>query len=473
MIEFGSKFKSEVLDGIIKASNAIKSTYGPYGSVVFVKSRYGGNKYTKDGYSVALALEDINNGDNSPEDIGINMVVECSKRINEMCGDSSTGVVVIFNELINQVRSLDIKPDKINEFIEKLEHDSETVINKLNELSKPVESVDDLVKIASTSANNTKLGELIANLVWKVRFNKIRIEQSQSGTYTEIIEGIQFPSYVPSLVLMNNMEDPYVFITNRTLTDYKKLVPVIQKSIDDNKPLFIICEDITPSVFGILEAYQERGQLNVSIIRSPYSGHMRDRFRRDLAKLFNTKVNTSATEIDDFINSVGLGSIKSLSFYNGSVNIILNDDSIKDKVIEDIKSEPYESEMLNQVKDDRISVISGNIGILHLYADSESEYKEVKDRIDDSINACKCSLKYGYSKGGGRAYLDVIEYIDNPTLVNALKSPSRILPEPNDKIIDSTWSLVQCVKISVSMLKTYLKLDYAVVNPIESLLDRR
>lgn len=471
MIEYGAKFKEDVLRGILKASDAIASTYGPNGNTVYVKSKYGGKKFTKDGYSVALALEDINNNSESAEDIGINMVVECSKRVNELCGDSSTGVVVIFNELINQIRSSNIRVDDINDVVVELKESAKKVIDELESGTKNVESLDELTKIGITSSGDTDLGTLIAELVWKVKFNKIRIEQSKSGTYTEVIDGIQVPVSAPSMMLSNELYEPRVLVTSRTITDFKQ----IQCLLGDKTPLLIICDDILPNVYNILEKYQELGQINCTVIRTPYSGIMKDKFRYDLARLFGTTVNTYASEIEDFIKDSKLGTLKHLSFYQGFVNILLEDSIDKDAIIKSIEAEPEDTNYHKEIKEDRISIISGNIGILHLYADSESEYKELRDRVDDSINSCKCALKYGYSKGAGRRFLEILDKIHDihPILVSALTKPSRILPTPTESIIDNTWSLIQCVKVAVSMAEVYLKLNYAVVNPLESILDRR
>ena len=471
MIEYGAKFKEDVLQGILKASNAIASTYGPHGNTVYVKSKYGGKKFTKDGYSVALALEDINNNSESAEDIGINMVVECSKRVNELCGDSSTGVVVIFNELINQIRSSNIRTDDINDVVAELKESAKLVIEKLESGTKSIESLDEIIPIGVTSSGDYELGKLIAELVWRVRYNKIRIEQSKSGTYTEVIEGIQVPVSAPSLMLSNELYNARVFITSRTITDFTQ----IQCLFGVKEPILIICDEILPNVYNILEKCQELGQINCTVIRTPYSGIMKEKFRYDLAKIFGTSVNTYASEVEDFIKESSLGRVKHLSFYQGFMNIILDDSIDKSAIIKSIESEPEDTNYYKEIKEDRISVISGNIGVLHLYADSESEYKELRDRVDDSINSCKCALKYGYSKGAGRRFLEIIDEIPdlNPIIKSAIMKPSRVLPEPTDLVIDSTWSLIQCVKVAVSMAEVYLKLNYAVVNPLESLLDRR
>ncbi len=471
MIEYGAKFKEDVLQGILKASNAIASTYGPHGNTVYVKSKYGGRKFTKDGYSVALALEDINNSSESAEDIGINMVVECSKRVNELCGDSSTGVVVIFNELINQIRSSNIRTDDINDAVASLRDSAEKVIEELQKGTREVQSLEELTKIGITSSGDKEIGRLIAELVWKVRYNKIRIEQSKSGTYTEVVEGIQIPVSTPSMMLTNELYGAKVLVTSRTITDFNQ----IQCLLNIREPLLIVCDEMLPNVYNILERAQELGKINCTVVRTPYSGMMKDRFRTDLARLFGTTVNTYASEIEDFLRESELGSLKHLSFYQGFMNMILDESVDKNSIIEMIKAEPDKTKYDDEIREDRVSIISGNIGILHLYADSESEYKEIKDRVDDSINACKCALKHGYSKGAGRRFLEIADGMPdmNPILRSALMKPSRVLPEPTDQVMDNTWSLVQCVKVAVSMAEVYLKLNYAVVNPLESILDRR
>lgn len=477
MISYGSQFKEEIINGILEAASAIQSTYGPDGNVVFVKSKYGGTKFTKDGFSVALALEDINNDSYSAHDIGVKMVVECSKRINQICGDSTTTVVVLFKELINQVRNLNLKSEDIKKFCLDIDKDVESICNYLKENSKSIESLDELIKVARTSANDEELGKFIAELVWEVKKNKIKVVQSRSNkTYSTVIEGIQFPVRTPSYTLRNHLVHPNVFITTRAITTWDQIKPVIDKCVEDkNLELLIVCEDIIPAVYSIIESFQEKGAINVSLVKAPYTNKEKELFLKSIAKICKTKVNSYSSEIADFVKDVPMGVVDEISFTNGadddnSLYLIPSDNEVVTEVIKELNDLPAYTDYEKFCRDEVLGVISSKVGILNLYADSESEFKEIRDRVDDCINTCKNSLEYGMSDGGGTAYKKASKVASLPCIKDTLLSPSRILGGTNGKVYDSTFSLINCIKVSTSVLKQYLKLNYAVVNVTESLL---
>lgn len=481
MISFGNSFKEEVAEGVRIAAKAIKSTYGPLGSYTALKSSYGAFKFTKDGYSVANTLEDHLKNSYSGRDIGIKSVVECSRQINQLCGDSTTTVVVLYSELVNQLNGLNLDKTQLNELISRLESDVTKVTSELESKTTLVKSLDDLTKVAKTSSSGSGLSELISGLVWQVGNHKISVVPSNSNqNFTEVIEGVQFTAHCPSSILSNRLVRPKVLVTNKVISNYNEISPFLDRCTTNNdREMLIICDDITPSILAILAGYQERGMINCTVLRNPMNDlNARNAFFKDLAVVFGTRLLTNATpteEIKSFIDAVDLGVCDLISFNKNEVNIILTEENQAkvDDLIKSIKTEVGQNEYYENIKDARIDILSGSVGTVYLATSTESEFKELRDRVEDAINSCKNVMKYGYSPGGGYAYKN-LACLDSvhPILKSALSAPRNILPECNiTKIVDPTFSLINSVKVAVSMLIIYAKLDFAVVNTDRSLLD--
>lgn len=282
--------------------------------------------------------------------------------------------------------------------------------------------------------------------------------------------------------LANKIAHPKILITTRTITAFSDLALFIDRAIKEGRnDVLIICNDIAPSAYSVLEAYQEKGSINVALFRAPFEGKKKDQFLDTLADITGTRVWTYATntkeDIESFFNTINLGEADLVTFDKDTINIIPSDKDVVDKAVKELNDKPWSSEYDQIIREELTTIFQGKVGVLHLYADSESEFKEIRDRAEDAINSCKNSLRFGVSRGGGRALseaaicnLNGVKVVNTPALQEALKAPSRYLPEPTDDIVDSTYSLIQSVKVAVSVLKIYLKLDYAVVNVSEKLI---
>ena len=481
MISFGNSFKEEVAEGVRIAAKAIKSTYGPLGSYTALKSSYGAFKFTKDGYSVANTLEDHLKNSYSGKDIGIKSVVECSRQINQLCGDSTTTVVVLYSELVNQLNGLNLDKTQLNKLISELESDLVKITSELESKTKLVESLEELTKVARTSSNGSGISDLISELVWKVGNHKVSVSPSTTNqNFTEIIEGVQFAAQCPSSLLSNRLVKPKVLVTNKVISTFEEVSPFLNKCTTNNyREILIVCDDITPSVLAILAGYQERGMINCTVLRNPMSDlNARNAFFRDLAVVFGTKLLTNVTQtsgIDEFLESAGLGECDLISFNKNDVNIILTEENQAKvgELVKSIKAEVGQNEYYENIKDSRIEILEGSVGTIYLAADTEYEFRELRDRVEDAINSCKNVMKYGYSPGGGYAYKN-LECLDSvhPMLKSALSAPRSILPEcDSTEVVDPTFSLVSSIRVALSMLVIYAKLDFAVVNTDRSLLD--
>ena len=424
-IKFSSEAREQLLAGVEKLADAVTATMGPNGRNVIIEQSQGMPVSTKDGVTVAKAID----LENVMENIGAQLVKQASIRTADQAGDGTTTSTLLAASILR--RGMDAIADKEANAVEikkGIEEAAKEVIQYIEDMSVEITDEEQLKQVATISANNDQeVGELIAASMDKVgRDGVVTIEESRTGeTYLEVVEGMQFSRGYksPYFVTDNNsmsavLNNPLVLITDKKVTAAKELLPILEACSSQNKSLLIIADDIDGEALSTLVVNKMRGILQVVAVKAPEFGDRKKAMLEDIAILTGgTVVSTEKGMRLDKFNSEWLGNARKVTVGKDETTIVDGKgeaDSIEQRV-EEIKSlidnskSPYEIEILQ----DRLGRLIGGVAIVHVGGHSEIEMKEKKDRIEDALHATKAALEEGILPGGGTALYRAAMTINN------------------------------------------------------------
>lgn len=416
MIAFDQEARDAMRRGVSKLAQAVKVTLGPRGRNVIIQKSFGSPLVTKDGVTVAkeVDLEDVY------ENMGAKMVREVASKTNDIAGDGTTTATLmaeaIFNEGLRAVVS-GVNPLQMKRGVDKAVAD---VTEKLHKLSIPIQTEKEMAQVGAIAANNDhEIGEFLAQAMAKVgKDGVITVDESKSlAMEVEYVEGMQFdrgylsPYFVTDPNTMQCvMEDPYVLVFEKKISNIKDLLPVLEAVVQTNKPLLIIAEDIDGEALTTLVINRLRGSLQICAVKAPGYGDRRKAMLEDIAIL------TGATAIFENIGKKlenvtleDLGSAKKIIIDKDNTTII---DGIGDK--EEIKARiaQLRREIGNATSDydrekleERLAKLSGGVAKVLVGAATESEMKEKKARVEDALHATRAAVEEGILPGGGVALL--------------------------------------------------------------------
>jgi len=414
-IKFGDSARQRMLKGVNLLADAVKATLGPRGRNVVVEKSFGAPTVTKDGVSVAkeITLKD------KFENMGAQMVKEVASRASDDAGDGTTTATVLAQSIVTEgLKSVaaGMSPMELKRGIDKA---VTQIITALQEMSKEVGGSDDMIEqVASISANNdSTIGSLIAEAMKKVsKEGVITVEEAKgTETYVDVVEGMQFdrgylsPYFVTdSEKMIADLEDPYILIYDKKISNMKELLPILEPAAQSGKPLLIISEDLDGEALATLVVNKIRGSLKVAAVKAPGFGDRRKAMLEDIAVL------TGGTVISEekgyrlenaTIDMLGTAEKVSIDKDNTTVvNGAGSADDIKARVnqikaqIESTTSD-YDKEKLQE----RLAKLAGGVAVLYVGAASEVEMKEKKDRVDDALAATRAAIEEGIVPGGGVA----------------------------------------------------------------------
>ena len=421
---FKEEGRRKILSGIEKLSNAVKVTLGPKGRNVVIGKKFGLPLITKDGVTVAkeIVLED------PFENIGAQMVKEVAENTSDIAGDGTTTATIlteaIFREGLKNVTA-GANPMALKRGIEKA---VERVVEKLKEFSMPIKDKKEIAQVASIASNSDKvIGDLIADAMDKVgKDGVITVEEAKSITTTlDVVEGMQFEQgYLsPHFVTDNQrmevvLENPCILLHEKKINNLKDFLPLLEQVVQSRRPLLVIAEDVEGEALVTLVVNKLRGILPVCAVKSPGFGEKRRSMLEDLAILTGGKVISddlgvtlaSATITD-------LGSAKKVKISNGLTTIVEGlgvTEQITERVNQ-IKSQ-IESESSDYKKDqlkERLAKLSGGVAVISVGATTETEMKEKKARVEDSLHATRAAVEEGIVPGGGVALLRIASELDS------------------------------------------------------------
>ncbi len=453
-IKFDVEARDQLKSGIDQLANAVKVTLGPKGRNVIIEKKFGAPQVTKDGVTVAkeVDLED------PIENVGAQMVKEVASKTNDDAGDGTTTATVLAQSIV-QVGLKNVtagaNPMDLKRGIDK------AVIEVVKSLQSQSQGVGDdnkkVQQVASISANNeSSIGALIAEAMSKVKKEGvITIEESKSSdTYVDVVEGMQFdrgyisPYFVTDTEKMEAvLDNPYILIHDKKISTMKDLLPVLEATAQNGRPLMIIAEDVDAEALATLVVNKLRGSLKIAAVKAPGFGDRRKEMLEDIAILTGGTViseekglKLESTELEM------LGQAEKISIDKENTTVVNGGGEksmIKARVgqikkqIENTTSD-YDREKLQE----RLAKLAGGVAVIYVGAASEVEMKSRKDMFDDALSATRAAVEEGIIPGGGVAYLRSIEKLEklkgsNEDENTGIAIVRRALEEPLRQIVEN------------------------------------
>jgi chaperonin GroEL len=414
-ITFNEDSRKAIKAGVDKLANAVKVTLGPKGRNVIVERSYGGPMVTKDGVSVAKEIE----LEDKLENLGAELVKEVASKTADVAGDGTTTATVLAQALVEggtKLVSAGVDPQALRRGMEKA---AEVIVGEIKTLAQPVAG-EAIKQVASISANDPEIGEMIAHAMEKVGENGvITIEEGQSfGIEVEVVEGMQFDrGYLsPYMVTSSDsMEAEYadipVLITDQKISSVQTLLPILENiSNTGKKDLVIIAEDIDGEALATLVVNKLRGAFNTLAIKAPAFGDRKKAMLEDIAVVTGASVISEEKGMKlDSIDLSHLGKARKIISSKDTTTIVegAGEKSQIEARVAQIKNqiESATSEFDKEKLMERLAKLAGGVAVIKVGAASEVEMKEKKHRIEDAVAATKAAVEEGIVPGGGVALI--------------------------------------------------------------------
>lgn len=432
-------------------TDTVKLTLGPKGRNVILEKKFGAPTITNDGVTIAREIE----VKDSFENIGVTLVKEVATKTNDVAGDGTTTAMVLAQKMIrNGLKNITAgyNPIFLKNGMDKI---LIQIVDKINQYSIPIEDQNSIAQVASISAKDEAIGQIIAEAIEKVgRDGVITVEESKStDTTLEVVEGMQFDrGYLSPYMVTDQermvciLENPYILITDFKINSIQTLLPILQQVVQTGKPLLIIAEDLEGEALATLVVNRLRGALNVAAVKAPAFGDRRKEILRDLAILTGGQVISQ--EIGMKLEKVTLdllgkaGSVK----INKDNTIIVDgqgsptDIKAREKEIR-VQIEKTDSSYDREKLQERLAKLIGGVAIIKVGALSETELKEKKHRVEDALSATRSAIEEGIIPGGGSLLLHIGQEVSLNDLSNYERVGAQIvlsaLEEPLKRIAEN------------------------------------
>ena len=422
-ISYDLEARNALKAGVDKLANAVKVTLGPKGRNVVIEKKFGAPTVTKDGVTVAKEVE----LDDKLEDVGAQMVKEVASKTSDVAGDGTTTATVLAQALVAEGLknvTAGANPMSIKRGIDKA---AAAVVEGLQKQSKDLPDSEQIANVGKISANNDQeIGEKIAEAMEKVgKDGVITVEESKTAeTFLETVEGMQFDrGYLSHYFVTNSdkmeaeLEDAYLLIYDKKISNMKDLLPLLEKVVQTGKPVMIIAEDVEGEALATLVVNKLRGTFKVLAVKAPGFGDRRKAMLEDIAVLTGATVisedagyklenatleylGTSKRVVSDKDNSTIVGGNGDSDAIKARINEI--------KVQIEKTSSDYDREKLQE----RLAKLSGGVAVINVGAATEVEMKEKKARVEDALHATRAAVEEGIIPGGGVALLRSVSALD-------------------------------------------------------------
>ena len=434
VIKFGEDARKSLLEGVNKLADTVKVTLGPKGRNVVLDKSFGAPLITNDGVTIAKEIE----LEDKFENMGARLVKEVSTKTNDVAGDGTTTATVLAQSMIKEgVKNVaaGADPMAIKRGMDKAVN---TAVEGLKEISSDVNGKDDIARVASISANNEEIGNLIAEAMEKVsKDGVITIEESKtSNTELNVVEGMQFDKGYLSPYMATDTEkmeavldNPYILLTDKKISNIQEILPLLESLMQESGKLLIVCDDMEGEALSTLILNKLRGVLNVVAVKAPGFGDKRKAMLQDIATLTGAEVITSDLGLELKDTTIAqLGRAKQVKVQKENTIIVDgagDKQQIADRVaqikaqINETKSD-YDREQLQE----RLAKIAGGVAVIGVGAATEVEMKDKKLRIEDALSATKAAVEEGIVAGGGTALVNVIPTVEK--LVNSLEGGEQL-----------------------------------------------
>jgi len=461
---FGHEARVELLNGVEQLTNAVKSTLGPKGRTVVIEKSFGGPSVTKDGVTVAKVIE----LEDPIQNAGAQMVKEAASKTNDEAGDGTSTATVLahailkegFKKIANGANPIELKRG--------IDKTVTAVVQYLKDESRPVSGNDEIAQVGTISSNNdSSIGAMIAEAMDKVGQNGvITVEEGKtSETELDVVEGMRFdrgfasPYFVTNAEKMTvELDSPFILLYDKKISNMKDILPLLEQSMQMDRPMLIIAEDVEGEALSTLVVNKVRGTLKVATVKAPGFGAKRIEHLEDLAVLIGaTVINDKVGLSLEDATLEHLGTAEKVTITKDHTTIVngFGESELVQERINNIASqmESTDSEYEKEKLQERLAKLSGGVAVIRIGAASEIEMKEKKDRLDDALNATKAAVEEGIIAGGGtilRGYQhfedDIYENEDQilgrDIVVKACKAPFNAILENAGLNAEVVWNKI-------------------------------
>ncbi|MFD0697564.1 chaperonin GroEL [Paenibacillus sp. GCM10027628] len=447
-IKFSEDARRAMLRGVDALANAVKVTLGPKGRNVVLEKKFGSPLITNDGVTIAKEIE----LEDAFENMGAQLVKEVATKTNDVAGDGTTTATVLAQAIIREGLknvTAGANPMVIRKGIDKA---VKAAVEELKVIAKPIEGKQSIAQVASISAADDEVGQLIAEAMEKVgNDGVITVEESKGfATELEVVEGMQFDRGYTSPYMITDtdkmeavLDNPYILITDKKISNIQEILPVLEKVVQSGKQLLIIAEDVEGEAQATLVVNKLRGTFTCVAVKAPGFGDRRKAMLGDIAALTGGQVITEELGLDlKSTTPDQLGSARQVRVTKENTIIVDGAGDKKDigARITQIRSQLEEttSDFDKEKLQERLAKLAGGVAVIKVGAATETELKERKLRIEDALNATRAAVEEGIVSGGGTALVNVFNAVakvsavgDEQTGVNiilrALEEPVRTI----------------------------------------------
>jgi chaperonin GroEL len=422
-LEFNDAARRSLKRGVDIVADAVKTTLGPRGRNVSIDKKFGAPTVTHDGVTVAKEIE----LKDPFENMGARLLVEVATKTNDVAGDGTTTATVLAQAIVNE--GLKVVAAGANAMLLKrgLDKGAEAIVAELKNLAKPVRDRADIAHVATISAADSEIGELIAEVMEKVgKDGVITVEESKGIAFdTEFTEGMQIDrGYISAYFVTNSermeaeLEEPYILITDKKISSIQDILPVLEKALQVTKNLVIVAEDVDGEALATLVVNKLRGTVNVLGIKAPGFGDRRKAMLQDIAILTGgTLISEEIGRKLDSATLEDLGRARRVVSDKDNTTFIEgrgNEKAIKAR-IEQIRAqiETTTSDFDREKLQERLAKLAGGVAVLKVGAATEPELKEKKHRVEDALSTARAAVEEGIVPGGGVALINAIRGLEN------------------------------------------------------------
>ena len=417
-IKFGEEARRALESGVNQLANTVKITLGPKGRNVVLDKKFGSPIITNDGVTIAKEIE----LEDKFENMGAQLVKEVATRTNDVAGDGTTTATLLAQAIIREGMknvAAGANPMILKKGIAKA---VDAAVEGIKEVSQKIKGKEDIARVASISANDDVIGNLIADAMEKVtNEGVITVEESKTmGTSLEVVEGMQFDrGYVSAYMITDTekmeavLDDPYILITDKKISNIQDILPLLEQIVQAGKKLVIIAEDVEGEALGTLVVNKLRGTFTCVAVKAPGFGDRRKAMLQDIAILTGGEVITEEIGLDLKETKIKqLGKARQIKVQKENTIIVdgAGDQKEIKKRVASIKAQIEEttSDFDKEKLQERLAKLAGGVAVIQVGAATETEMKEKKHRIEDALAATKAAVEEGIVSGGGTAFINVL-----------------------------------------------------------------
>jgi len=445
-LKFSEDARQSMLRGVDKLANAVKVTIGPKGRNVVLDKEYTSPLITNDGVTIAKEIE----LEDPYENMGAKLVQEVANKTNEIAGDGTTTATVLAQAMIQEgLKNVTsgANPVGLRQGIDKA---VDVAIEALHEISQNVDNKNEIAQVGSISAADEEIGKYISEAMEKVGNDGVITIEESSGfnTELEVVEGMQFDRGYQSPYMVTDsdkmvaeLERPYILITDKKISSFQDILPLLEQVVQSNRPILIVADDVEGDALTNIVLNRMRGTFTAVAVKAPGFGDRRKAMLEDLAILTGAQVITDDLGLelkDASLDMLGTSNKAEVTKDNTTIVDGDGDQNNIDARVSQIKAqiEETDSDFDREKLQERLAKLAGGVAVIKVGAASETELKERKLRIEDALNSTRAAVEEGIVAGGGTAFMNIYDKVskieadgDVATGVNivlkALEAPVR------------------------------------------------